>query len=129
MKGNRLYKYEKLCSRTAIQTIFSKQGNSAVSFPLRAVYNIKENDGTEARFLITVPKKKLHKAVERVLMRRRIREAYRLNRNIIYPLLKEKNKTIEIAFIYLEDKLQNYSVINSRMQSLLNKLSLIVNNQ
>ncbi len=32
------------------------------------------------QMLVTVPKKKRRRAVDRVLMRRRIREAYRINR-------------------------------------------------
>lgn len=121
MNNNRLYKYEKLCSRTAINNIF-QSGKSAICYPLRAAYSITENEKTPAQFLITIPKKKIRKAVNRVLLRRRVREAYRLNRNIIIPYLKENNISIKIAFIYLSDEISDYSTIENKMQAVLKKI-------
>ncbi len=121
MKGNRLYKYEKLCSRTAINNIF-QCGKSAICYPLRAAFSITEKEETPAQFLITIPKKKIRKAVNRVLLRRRVREAYRLNRNILIPYLQEKNISIKIAFIYLSDEISDYAFIESKMQALLTKV-------
>ena len=80
MKGNRLYKYEKLCSRTAINNIF-QGGKSAICYPLRAAFSIVDAEETPAQFLITIPKKKIRKAVNRVLLRRRVREARPWQRN------------------------------------------------
>lgn len=125
MKGLRLYKYEKLCSRTAIGLVFS-EGKSEVSYPIRAVYKIADAQpmgDTPAQFLITVPKKKVRTAVGRVLMRRRIREAYRLNRQILVPALRAAGKSVDIAFIYLDARLLPYSVIESRIQSTLGKIA------
>lgn len=128
MKGLRLYKFEKLCSRTAINSVFS-DGKSEISYPLRAVFRIAEvnPDGdTPAQFLITVPKKKIHTAVGRVLMRRRIREAYRLNRNLLLPTLAQYGKSIDIAFLYLDTRLLSYNIIDERMKLLLGKIAAAV---
>lgn len=72
--------------------------------------------------MITVPKKKIRKAVGRVLMRRRIREAYRLNRQLFVPQLEKSGKKIDIAFIYLASDLADYRVIERKMQHLLESL-------
>lgn len=122
MTGNRLYKYEKLCSRTAINNIF-QGGKSAICYPLRAAFSITEKEETPAQFLITIPKKKVRKAVNRVLLRRRIREAYRLNRGVLLPYLEEKGISIKIAFVYLSDEISDYATIDERMKSLLKKIT------
>lgn len=122
MKGNRLYKYEKLCSRTAINNIFGS-GKSAICYPLRAAFSIGDDNGTPAQFLISIPKKKIRKAVNRVLLRRRVREAYRLNRHLLIPHLQEKKCSLKVAFLYLSDEIADYSVINDKMQALMKKIN------
>lgn len=122
MKGNRLYKSEKLRSRTAINEVFSS-GNSVVSFPLRVVFR-EVNDGVAIpRFMITVPKKKIRTAVRRVLLRRRIREAYRLNRSILHENFSCGNNSVEMAFIYLDKEVAGYKLIEIKMRDLLKKIS------
>ena len=70
-----LHKTEKLCSRTAVNRLFA-EGKPAKAYPLRAVYNESNRTyGAAAQFMITIPKKKIRKAVGRVLLRRRVREA------------------------------------------------------
>jgi RNase P protein component len=122
MQGNRLYKYEKLRSRTYISDIFS-DGQGAISYPLRAVFKIVPREQTPAQFLITIPKKKIRTAVGRVLLRRRTREAYRLHRDCLIPALDECNLSVHIAFIYLDSKPAEYALIEEKMISLLKKIS------
>ena len=121
MKGNRLYKYDKLCSRTAINHIF-QGGKSAICYPLRAAFTIAPLHDTPVQFLITIPKKKIRKAVNRVLLRRRVREAYRLNRSLLTPYLQQNNISLKVAFVYLSDEIADYDTINSKMQALLAKI-------
>lgn len=79
-----LRKAEKLCSRTAVDKLFAS-GTSAVAYPLRMVYQISDRSyGAPAQFMITIPKKKIRKAVGRVLLRRRIREAYVSTDNVFF---------------------------------------------
>lgn len=125
MTGNRLYKFEKLCSRTMINNMFHG-GKSAICYPLRAVFSVTDKESTPAQFLITVPKKKIRKAVNRVLLRRRIREAYRLNRNLLIPCLEDNDCSLKIAFVYLSDEIVDYGVVNEKMQALMNKISGMV---
>lgn len=119
----RLYKREKLCSKIAIDAIFSRKedNNSCLSYPIRAVW-MKSNrtEGAQSQFLISVPKKRLRHAVDRVTMRRRIRESYRLNRNLI--TIPEDIK-IDIAFIYVTSELYKYDNINRAMTKILSKIS------
>ncbi len=106
MKGLRLYKIEKLCSPVAVDLLFSRGAgsSSAISYPWRAVWRVNPDRSADiARFLISVPKKRLRHAVDRVTMRRRCREAYRLNRSIL-----PGSSRLDIAFIYVADGLLPY---------------------
>ncbi len=116
----RLYKKEKLCSATAIETLFGHGGAdfTHLSYPVRAVARINAQRHSDApiAFLISVPKKRLHHAVDRVTMRRRIREAYRLNRDSIS--LREGIR-IDLAFVYVADKLRDYPAVDGAMKRIL----------
>lgn len=121
MTGLRLYKREKLCSLTAIDLLWSRDANnsSALAYPLRAVWRLNENRSTRCpQFMIVVPKKRLRHAVDRVLMRRRVREAYRLNRHL-FPA----DVPIDISFVYVADKLNDYAAVNRAMVKLLGKIN------
>lgn len=123
MTGFRLYKYEKLCSRKLIDGIFASKNNSVKSYPLRLIYKVSEQNDTPAQFFISVPKRTFHHAVDRVLMRRRIREAYRLNRHLILPALSNANKSIAIAIVYIGDNLASYHIVEDKMKQALTAIS------
>lgn len=124
MKGLRLYKSEKLCSHTAVGQLFGGEGNSTIAYPLRAVFRFHEPQGeAPAQFLITIPKKKIRTAVGRVLLRRRTREAYRLNRELLYPSLRKAGVAVDIAFIYLSTDKAPYEVIEAKMKELMGRIS------
>ena len=119
----KLHKEEKLCSRTAINNLFD-EGKSLMAFPLRAAYRLRPSGQQPVRFLISIPKKRIHKAVERVLLRRRTRESYRLNRNqLLVPALQQADCGVDIAFVYLDKTPAPYQVIDEKMISLLEHIA------
>ena len=124
MKPLALPKNQRLCSSKAIDALFSK-GQSTIAYPLRAVYHLQPAIPGEpqARFMITVPKKKIRHAVGRVLVRRRIREAYRLNRHLIFPNLETSGKTVDLALVYLSTDIADYHNIEKCMQSILSLIA------
>ena len=116
--GLRLYKKEKLCSHTAIDSLFlpgAEGARRAIAFPLRAVWRLNEGRRADCpQFLIMVPKRRLRHAVDRVRMRRRIREAYRLNRHLLPEGLRA-----DIAFVYIASELRPYADVARAMARLL----------
>ena len=125
MTSLKLYKSEKLCSKTEIEQLYS-QGTSVMAYPLRAVWLAvpprKEVQPVAARFLISIPKKRIRHAVNRVLLRRRTREAYRLNRRqVLLPALQQHGVGVDIAFVYLDSTAAPYAVIEEKMISLLSR--------
>lgn len=120
---HKLKKDEKLCSRTAVERIFG-EGKSLMAFPLRAAYRIHPIGEHPVQFLISIPKKRIRKAVGRVTLRRRVREAYRLNRReLLVPALEQSGQGVDIAFVYLDTSLAPYCVINEKMCSLLQRIA------
>ncbi len=126
MKTFGLGKPHKLCSQTAIDLLFSQANGcrSALAYPLRAVWNAesarRKDDDEPMKFMISVPKKRLRKAVDRVLMRRRIRESYRLRR----PTLNGADvPATDVAFIYVAQGLEPYSRVDNAMKRLLKKIT------
>lgn len=115
----KLHKREKLCSQTAIDALFAGNGTKgALAFPLRAIFRQRTDGGKGVRFFISVPKKKLRKAVERVTMRRRIREAYRLNRHLL-----PENADFDVAFIYVASETLPYARVETAVKRLLPQLT------
>lgn len=79
-----------------------------MAYPWRAVWQFREPDDDRpdtAQFVITVPKRRLRHAVDRVTMRRRMREAYRLHRHLLPP----GSGRLDIAFIYIAPRLTPYA--------------------
>jgi ribonuclease P protein component len=117
----KLYKSEKLCSLTAIDALFASRAKGALAFPLRMVWREnpqRQGSKAQVQFLVSVPKRKLRHAVDRVTMRRRIREAYRLNRHLLPAL----SAPIDLAFVYVASDLQPYRRVEQAMQRLLPQL-------
>ncbi len=126
MKALGLDKDHKLCSETAIDLLFARgtaDAQSALAYPLRAVWrehSSRRDESLVLRFLISIPKKRLKRAVWRVLMRRRVREAFRLNWRS-FPELDSRG--IDLAFIYVADKECSYARVESAVVKLLGKIN------
>lgn len=106
-------KDKKLKSQKAIDKIFS-DGKNFHRFPVRAVYFYEAELESELKIGVSVPKKKFKKAVDRNLLKRRIREAFRLNQE----KLKFSGK-LNIMFIYSGKEIVPYSEIEKSMVALL----------
>ena len=74
--------------------------------------------------MITIPKKKIKLAVNRVLLRRRIREAYRLHRGErLATALGAAPVALDVAFLYLATSIEPYRVIEAKVCDLLDRIA------
>lgn len=115
-------KSERLCNKTLFEELIASK-NSFVKYPYRIV--LKESTQTgeyPARIAISVSKKKFKRAVKRNYIKRLTREAYRLNKPEFYAGL-QPGKTIDILFIYLDDKLPAYEKTEKAVKNALQKIS------
>lgn len=104
-------KREKLTSENEIELLF-KGGKSNFIYPIKVIF-VKSEHPVESKVLITASKRYLKKAVERNLLKRRMREAYRLNSSVLKSILIEKNIKISIAFIYTSSKIIAFDKIEA----------------
>lgn len=131
-----LRKSAKLRHRTLVNDLFQK-GKSVYAGPLRVTYRTLTDEELRASFLrqvpdrmgpvqmmITVPKKKRKHAVDRVLMRRRIREAFRLNWLPLKRMIQENPelRTLSLAIVYMQSENLDMSAISQAMASALSKI-------
>ena len=117
-------KSEKLKSKIEIDAIFNS-GDIIKQFPFRILYKVGHSkNGGFPKILITVPKKRHKLAVTRNLLKRRIREVYRLNK----PQFERSFKNIQsIGIIYVSNRTESFNFINDKLNLALQRLSKTIN--
>jgi ribonuclease P protein component len=114
------HKGEHLCSKKVIDKLFL-EGKSIFTFPVKIVYlenKLPSNYLVQAAF--TVGKRNFKRAVQRNLIKRRMREVYRLNKNKFYDELGEKQ--IAVFFIFTGKTIPEYRQIEISMKKGIKKL-------
>ena len=119
---NTFPKKEKLCSRSEIGRLFDAGMHTGVS-PLKAIYVFRTDAGEVAQTVFVVPKRRFRRANQRNLLRRRMREAFRLNKQAYYDALRTKDKKVSVALIYNTGQPATYAEIERAMVKLLEKLA------
>ena len=109
-------KREKLTSKKTIEELF-KKGSSAHSYPFLLKYT-ENSEGACHQVLISVSKRNFKRAVDRNLLKRRIREAYRLNKYRI----ADSELFLNIAIIYIGKEIRNFQEIESKLIKLIKRL-------
>ena len=110
------HKSERLKKEKQIKELFNK-GSSFNLYPFRVVYLINSQDPLSHQALFTASSRNFKKAVDRNKIKRRTREAYRLNKN----MLPETPRLI-IGFIYTAKKLEEHVIIEKAVAKALEKL-------
>lgn len=119
-------KSEKLCSRRIIDRLFSR-GSAEVKtfylFPFRVLYLSDEtNTSPLPQVLFSVSRRNFKRAVDRNLVRRRCREAYRKNKFLIAGL-PQAVRPAYIAFLYIAKEKLDFDVIENGMKGLFKKMN------
>src|SRR3569832_293963 len=90
-------KDERLCNQSIIDRLI-KKGNSFNSFPFKIIWLELQESTVPVKIVISVPKRKFKKAVDRNRIKRLIREAYRKNKHKLIERLEDKK--IAMLLIY-----------------------------
>ncbi len=109
-------KEERLKSRKAISKLF-KEGDAFNMYPIRWVF-LKNT--TEEKFPVrvafSVSKRRFKLAVDRNRAKRRMREAWRLNKHLIYEQIPE-GESYSIMLIFISKEMVPYRTIDRKLKS------------
>lgn len=112
-------KAERIYLQKEIEELFTPGNAKGITnYPIRMVYRyVTREDESEPRVkvLISVAKKRLHRAVDRVRAKRQMREAYRLNK-------PSCERTANIALVWLANEPQESRLVHEKIKELLSKL-------
>ena len=118
-------KQEKLKSRTLINQLFS-EGKSVSKYPLRLVYvQVGELQDSKIKLGVSVSKKHFKKAVDRNYFKRLLREAYRLNKDILLEATEDKNYAFMLLY-QTKDRL-TFQEMNEKTIQLFEKFQKTIN--
>ena len=109
-------KEEKLTGKKSIEELFKK--GSSFNFPPLLLKSLQVPELEKHQVLIAVPKKYQKRAVDRNLIKRRIREAYRLNKYRI----TESVTPSHIVILYLSKDLLTFAEIQHKLITLMERL-------
>ncbi len=128
----RFNRTERLKSEKVISQLF-KKGQSFSCYPLRLVYMeippLSKSADLSAlspiQFSLSVPKKNFKHAVDRNVLRRRVREAYRLQKHEFYLFLQSSptfsEKKFAFMVIYTAKEPLPYADIQKGMRKMITK--------
>lgn len=137
---------ERLRSLKAIRRMFD-EGHSGFVYPFRYVSLVERADAERAdaekadaespdvervmdeessrrvEVMFSVPKKFHKRANRRNLLKRRMREAYRLHREPLRERLQQQGATLRVALIYSTKECHTYKTISYAVQRILEQIS------
>ena len=130
MSDYTLPRSERIRSLKAIRRLFS-EGRGGFVYPIR--YMALSSDSAQSEeskseergveVLFSVPKKFHKRANKRNLLKRRMREAYRLNRQLLVEKLGAQAKELDLALIYSAKELLSYKPIENVIRKVLEQVS------
>ncbi|MBC8035538.1 MAG: ribonuclease P protein component [Chitinophagaceae bacterium] len=123
-----LGKTERLKSRKRIDQLF-KEGKAFSVSPLRVLYTFPPNAPSSLQAGFSASSRNFKKAVDRNRIKRLTREAYRLKKNELEQVLTVNKTNLTLFLIYTGKVLPEYTLMEEKMQVVINKLIMAVYEQ
>ncbi len=118
-----LNKNERLKSRKRIEEVFTA-GNNFFIYPIKTQF-ILSSPGKNATALqvgIAVSARNFKKAVERNRIKRLIREVYRLQKHTLQQKLEDKQKCLQVFFVYVGKEIPVFAQLHEKLRLILERL-------
>ena len=113
-------KEERLCKKKHIRELF-KKGSSFYSFPFKVFLLPQADAALPHQVLISVPGRNFKKAADRNLIKRRVREAYRLQKHKL-----PQSTSLAMGLIYSAREIMPFEEIQRKMILSFGKIDKMV---
>ncbi|MEX0315844.1 MAG: ribonuclease P protein component [Allomuricauda sp.] len=109
-------KNEKLKSKKVFEQLFI-EGKNLTAFPIKLIYlKVDFADDTSIKIGVVAPKKKFKSAPKRNRIKRLLREAYRLNKHVVFNKIEGN---FAFLFLYLGNTMPSYDEVDGSINKLL----------
>lgn len=113
--GHTLSKEERLCGKTTVSALIS-DGKWGTTPHLRFCWAAGRGTGLN-RLMVSVPKKFFKRAVKRNLLKRRMREAYRLQKELLAAT------GVDLMLAYSHPEVADFAVLYAEVTEILQRIS------
>ncbi|MDR1673000.1 MAG: ribonuclease P protein component [Bacteroidales bacterium] len=120
-QSHTLCKDERLHGKRAIDELFGS-GNRLFVYPYKALWvEVATTAVFPCSFAVSIPKRRFKHAVDRNLLKRRTREAFRVNKHILNDM--KQGQQIRLMLVYVSDRLLPFGEMESSIQQILQHLA------
>ena len=113
-----LSKKERIKSKKLFEQLFS-EGKSMTNYPIKLIFvetSFEEN--VPLKIAVVVPKRNFKSAVKRNRIKRLLREAYRLNKGLVF---NKTERQFALVFLYLGKEMPDYRLVEHKLTGVLQK--------
>lgn len=109
------HKEERLCSKKLLEKLFNN-GSSFLLYPFRVtwIYSSSLDQDFPVQLLTAVPKKRFKSSVDRNAIKRKIKEAYRLNKGLYLYTQLQQNKIL-LSLNYVGNQIHDFDFIQKKL--------------
>lgn len=121
-------KQERLNSKKRFGELISA-GNSLYIYPFRLLWITSPADSFHLQVAFSVPKRKYKRAVDRNRIKRKMREAFRLEKESLKEEMKSNQTELCMLLIYIGKKEEEWQEFQKSMQEMLIRLKKSIDEQ